>query len=87
MDRRVDGRTGGQKDGKMDEQTGKWTRLHTGRIGSRQQLAENGWCPWGVFEVPRGIVGTIYTKSNLGSTENLYFEKLANFPYMHVETG
>ena len=47
----------------------------------------HGWCPWGVLEVPSGIVGTIHTKSNLGSTENPYFEKLADFPYMHVEMG
>ena len=39
-----------------------------------------GWCPWGVQEVPSGIAGTTYTKSNLGSTKNPYFEKLALFP-------
>ena len=40
----------------------------------------HGWCSWGVLEVPSGIVLTIYTKSNLGSTENPNFEKLADFP-------
>ena len=30
-----------------------------------------GWCPWGVLEVPSSIMGTTYTKSNLGSTEAL----------------
>ena len=38
-----------------------------------------GWCPWGVPEVPSGIVGTSYTKSNLGSTENPNFEKNGRF--------
>ena len=46
-----------------------------------------GWCSWGVLEVPSGIVGTIYTKSNVGLRGNSYFEKLADFPYMHVEMG
>ena len=36
---------------------------YTGRIGSRQQLAENVWlvCPWGVLEVPSGLAGSIHT--------------------------
>ena len=46
-----------------------------------------GWCPWGVLEVPSNIVGAIYTKSNLGLRENPNFEKLADFPRMHVEMG
>ena len=41
----------------------------------------------GVLEVPSGIVGTVYTKSSLGLMENPNFEKLANFPSMHVEMG
>ena len=37
-------------------------RTPTGRIGIRHHLAKvYGWCPWGVLEVPSGIVGTIYT--------------------------
>ena len=60
----------------------------TGRIGSRQHLAENVWLvSWGVLEVPSSVVGTIYTRSNVGSTETIYFEKLANFPSVHVEIG
>ena len=39
------------------------------------------------MEVPSGLVGTIYTHSNLGWMENPYFEKLDDFPYMHVEMG
>ena len=46
-----------------------------------------GWCPWGVLEVPSGLVGSIYTQFNLGSLENPYFEKMADFPCMHVEMG
>ena len=38
-----------------------------------------GWCPWGVLEVPSGLVGTIYTQSNLVLMENPYFEHLAVF--------
>ena len=53
---------------------------HTGRIGSRRHLAEiHGWCPWGVLEVPSGLAGFIYTLSNVGSTENPYFEKIGRF--------
>ena len=36
-------------------------------------------CPGGVLEVPSGLVGTIYTRSNSGFMENPCFEKLANF--------
>ena len=39
------------------------------------------------MEVPSGLVGSIYTKSNLGLMENPNFENLADFPYMHVEMG
>ena len=60
----------------------------TGRIGSGQQLAEMyDWCPWGVLEVPSNIVETIYTKSSVGLMENSRFEKIADFPCMHVEMG
>ena len=60
----------------------------TGRIGSRQQLAENVWLvSLGVLEVPSGFVGTIYTQSSVGSRETLNFKKLADFPYMHAEMG
>ena len=47
----------------------------------------HGWCPWGVLEVTSCIVGTIYTKSNLCLRETPNFEKLADFPYVHVEMG
>ena len=30
-------------------------------------------------------MGTIYTKFKVGLMENPYFEKLADFPYMHVD--
>ena len=53
--------------------------------GSTQREAY-WWCPGGVLEALSGLEGTIYTKSNLGSG-NPCFEKLADFPYMHVEMG
>ena len=30
-----------------------------GAEGSKREM--HGWCPWGVLEVPSGILGTIYT--------------------------
>ena len=65
------------------------TTGHTGQIGSRQQLAENVW----LVSLGRcggsysGLAGPIYTQSNSGCREKPYFEKSANFPYMHVEMG
>ena len=49
----------------------------TGRIGSQQQLARG--VIGGVLEVPSGLVGTIYTQSNLGFMKHPCFEKLADF--------
>ena len=37
--------------------------------------------------MPSGLMGTIYTKSKSGFMENPYFEKLADFFYVHVEIG
>ena len=45
----------------------------------------HGWCPWGVLEVPSGLVGTIYTQSNSGFMKTPYFENLADFSCVHVD--
>ena len=59
-----------------------------GRIESQRQLAENVWLlSLDVLDVPSGIVGTISTKSSLGSTENPNFKKWADFSCVHVEMG
>ena len=45
------------------------------------------WCPWGVLEVSGELVGSIYTQSNIDCRETPYFERLADFPSMHVKLG